>query len=328
MPERTTIAQVTQIGVESTPGTGVPANKLFLATGISPAIKVDMQRFRPMGQKFPTVLTPGKEWVEGKIDGTGSYTEMAYLLASLLTDPGAATTVDTSARKYTYNPSASTEDSPKTLTVEQGSGVRAGKFSFGIINELEIAFARDGIDVSGTILGQKYQDGISMTATPTAITQKPILPTDIDVYMDPTSGALGTTKLTRVLKTSWKISDRWGTVWPLNSANASFAAIVETEPKSEIKVLLEADTAGMANLVALRGGTTQFLRISATSPDLAGSTTQKYQVILDQAVKVSDISEFSDEDGVYAIEFTFEMTFDGGWAKYFTGQVINQLASL
>jgi len=328
MPERTTIAQVTQIGVESTPGTGVAANKLFLATGISPAIKVDMQRFRPMGQKFPTVLVPGKEWVEAKIDGSGSYTELTYLLASLLTDPGAPTTVDTTAKKYTYNPSASTEDTPKTFTIEQGSAVRAGKFSYGIVNELQLGFSRDGIDVSGSVLGQKYQDGITMTATPTAITQLPILPTDIDVYVDPTFGALGTTKLTRALKASWKISDRWGTVWPLNSANASFAATVETEPKSEVKLLLEADTAGMANLPILRAGTTQFLRLSATSPTLAGSTTQKYQVILDQAVKVSDVSEFSDEDGVYAIEYTFEMVFDGGWTRYLQAQVINQLASL
>lgn len=328
MPERSTIAQVVQVGVESTPGTGVPANKLFLATGISPAIKVDMQRFRPMGQKFPTVITPGKEWVEAKIEGSGSYTEMTYLLAALLTDPGAPTTVDVSGKKFTYNPSATTEDSPKTLTVEQGSSVRAGKFSYGLINELELSFARDSVEVKGTMLGQKYSDGITMTATPTAITQEPILPTDIDVYMDPTSGALGTTKLTRVLKASWKISDRWGTLWPLNTANSSFAAHVETEPKSEIKLLVEADTAGMAFLTNLRAGSTSFLRISCTSPDLAGNTTQKYQVILDQAVKVSDVAEFSDEDGVYAIEWTFEMTYDGGWAKYFTGQVINKLASL
>lgn len=328
MTERTTIAQVAQVGVESTPGTSVAANKLFLATGISPAVKVDMQRFRPMGQKLPTVLVPGKEWVEAKIDGSGSYTELTYLLASLLTDPGAPTTVDTTARKYTYNPLATSEDSPKTFTIEQGSGVRAGKFSYGICNELELAFSRDSIDVSGSFLGQRYQDGITMTASPTAITQLPILPTDIDVYLDPTSGALGTTKLTRVLKASWKISDRFGTVWPLNSANNSFVTHVETEPKSEIKLLVEADSSGMANLNAMRGGTTQFLRISATSPTLAGSTTQKYSVILDQAIKVSDVAEFSDEDGVYAIEFTFEMTYDGGWGKYFTGQVINQLASL
>lgn len=329
MPERSTIAQVVQIGVESTPGTGVPANKQFLSTGVSPAIKVDMQRFRPMGQKFPTVLTPGKEWVEAKIEGSGSYTELTYLLASILTDPGAPTTVDVSARKYTYNPLATSEDSPKTYTIEQGSANRAGKFSNAIINELEIDFERaGGIDVKGSILGQRYQDGITMTATPTAITQQPILPTDIDIYIDPTSGALGTTKMTRALKCSWKISNRWGMLWPLNSAIPSFAATVETEPQSEIKLMVEADTQGMANLAFLRAGGTQFMRISATSPVLAGSTTQKYSVILDQAVKVSDVAEFADQDGIYAIEWTFEMTYDGGWAKYLTASVVNQLASL
>lgn len=328
MTERSTIAQVVQIGVESTPGTGVAANKQFLSTGISPGVKVEMQNFRPMGTKFPTIIVPGKEWTEAKIDGAASYTEMAYLLASLLTDPGAPATVDTSAKKYTYTPSITTEDSPKTFTVEQGSSVRAGKFTYGIINELEIVFDRGGITIGGTMLGQRYQDGITMTATPTAIAQMPILPTDIDVYLDTTSGGLGGTKLTRVLKAGWKMSNRFGTFWPLNSANTSFQGTVEIEPKTEIKLMVEADSTGMANLTAMRAGTTQFLRIAATSPTLAGAATQHFQVILDQAVKVADVSEFQDDEGIYAIEFTLEAVYDATWTHALQAQVINQLASL
>lgn len=328
MAERSTIAQVVQIGVESTPGTAVAADKQFLSTGISPAIKVEMQRFRAMGQKFPSILVPGKEWVESSLEGAGSYTELAYLLASLLTDPGSPSTVDTSAYQYTYVPDVSSEDSPLTFTVEQGSGVRAGSFAYGLINELEIDFERAGVSTKGSVLGQQYQDGISMTASPTAIEQKPILPTDIDVYLDSTYGGLGTTKLTRVLKATWKVSNRWGTVWPLNTANASFAATVELEPATEIKLLVEADSNGMALLTDLRAGGTEFLRLAATSPDLAGAATQYYQVTLDQAVKVSDVAEFSDEDGVYAIEWTLEAVYDGGWGQALEANVFNKLSAL
>lgn len=328
MPERSTIAQVVQIGVETTPGTGVAANKQFLSTSISPAVKVAMQDFRAVGQKFPSVIVPGKEWVEAKVAGAGSYNELTYLLSSVLVDPGAPATVDTSAKRYTYTPSVTTEDTPKTFTVEQGSSVRAGKFAYGIINELEVIFNRDGVDIAGTMLGQRYSDGITMTASPTAIANMPILPTDIDVYLDATSGGIGGTKLTRVLKATWKLSNRWGTFWPLNSANTSFQGHVEIEPKLEIKLMIEADSNGMANLTAMRGGTTQFLRLSATSPTLAGVATAKFQVLLDTAVKVMDVSEFQDDGGIYALDFTFKAVYDTGWAKALTAQVTNQLASL
>ena len=65
----------------------------------------------------------------------------------------------------------------------------------------------------------------------------------IDVYMDPTSGTLGTTKLTRVLNANIHISDRFGPVWVLNTANNSYVATVETEPSAELTLLVEADAA-------------------------------------------------------------------------------------
>lgn len=328
MPERSSILQGLQLGVETTPGTGVAANKSFSSIGIGAAVSVDMQRFRPMGSKFATVVTPGKEWTESKIEGVGSYTELTYLLASVLKDPGAPTTVDTTARLYTFVPASKAEDTVKTYTIEQGGSVRAHKWSYGIVTDLSLEFTRDGIDVAGTVLGQRLQDGITLTGAPTAIQEKPMLPTDVDVYLDTSSAGLGTTKLTRVLKASIKIGSRFNPVWVLNTANTSFVATVEGEPDAEIEITVEADSAGMALLTTMRNGTTQFLRIASISPDLAGSATAKYQLIWDAAVKIKDVSDFSDEDGVYAITWTLEMVHDGTWAKAMTVGIQNQLTAL
>lgn len=327
MAERSALTQGVQVGVETTPGTAVAANKSFSTIGIEPSVSVDMQVFRPMGQKFTGVVTPGKEWVEADLSGRGSYTELIYILSSLLKSVS-PTTVDTTARRWLFEPASKAEDTVKTLTVEQGGTVRAHKFAYGLATELSLEFTRDGVEVGGAMIGQALTDNIVLTASPTAIEEKIILPTDIDVFIDPTSGALGTTKLLRVLSAEWSVGDRFNPVWVLNSAQPSFVAHVEAEPSAQVTLTLEADAQAMALLTTMRAGATQFLRIKATDDALAGAATEPYSLTLDQAVKVSDVGDFSDEDGVYAIELTFDIVHDVTWGKALSVAVVNKITAL
>lgn len=327
MAERSSLTQGVQIGVETTPGTGVAASKLLNSISIEPSVAVDMQRFLPMGQKYASIITPGKEWVEADISGRGTYSEIVYLLSSVCV-AATPSTVDTSGKSWVFTPAARAEDTVKTYTVEQGGVVRAQKFSYGLVTSMELDFTRDGVEVTGSMIGQALQDGITLTAAPTAIEEKPILPTGIDVWLDTTSGGLGTTKQLRVLNAHFQLGDRFNPVWVLNSAQTSFVAHVEKEPTAQITILVEADSQGMAALTQLRAGTTKFIRIKATSPDLAGSATAFYSLGIDAAVKVSDVGNFSDEDGVYAIEFTFDIVYDATWTKAFEITAVNKVASL
>lgn len=328
MAERAALTQGVQVGVETTPGTGVAANKQFQAIGISAGVSMDPQRFKPMGSKFATIVVPGKEWVEADIEGISSYSELIWFFASCLVAPGAPSTVDTSAKKWTFSPANASEDTVKTMTVEQGGVVRAHKFAYGLVTELELNFTRDETSVKGKMIGQLLSDGITLTASPTAPPNVPIIPNEVDVFLDATSGALGTTKLTRVLSANIKIGSRFNPVWVLNTANASYVAHVEVEPVAEITLLVEADTAGMGFLTQMRAGSTKFLRIGCTSATLAGGTTQKYQMNWDAAVKVKDVGSFSDEDGVYAVEWTLEQVYDAAWTKAFSVDVWNKEATL
>jgi hypothetical protein len=235
----------------------------------------------------------------------------------------------TGAYTWTYAPSSTAVDTVKTYTIEQGSSVRAHKITNALVTEVEYDFSRKGVDIKGSGIGTAISDGITMTASPSTIAEKPILPTDVDIYLDNTSGGLGTTKLTRAVKCNVKVSDRFGPVWVLNSANTSYVATIESEPKAEVKLMVEADTAGMALLTNMRNTSTQFMRVSCTSPDNAGSTgTNKYSLVWDSAVKVKDVSDFSDEDGVYAIEWTFDMVHDATWGKAMTVSNVNSLSAL
>ena len=323
MPERSALTQGVQVGVEVTPGTSVAANKLLNSVGIEPSVSVDMNRFRPMGQKFASIIVPGKEWVEADLTGVGTYSELMYMFASCLTTATPVQQAATTAYKTTFTPAARAEDTVKTLTVEAGGSVRAHKFTYGLVTELELTFNREGIEVGGSMIGQRLQDSITLTATPTAIEEKPILPIEIDVFLDSTSAGLGTTKLLRVLEATWTVGDRFNPVWVLNSANNSFVAHVEQEPSAQLTLLMEADTEGMAQLTQMRGGLTRFVRVKGTSADMAG-TAIPYSLTLDQAVKVSDVGDFSDEDGVYGIEWTFDMVYDSTWTKALEVAIINK----
>src|SRR5215475_9940003 len=176
MPEVATVASSIQIGAETTPGTAVAANKLLNYLGLAPHIDLTFNRFRPMGQKYAGAITPGQDSTSWDVSGQGSYSELIYPFCSVFQNV-TPTTVDTTAKLWTFTPAARTEDTVKTYTVESGSVSRAQKATYVLFNGFEITFDRDGgVDVAGTAIGQNIQDGITMTASPTAVEDAPILP--------------------------------------------------------------------------------------------------------------------------------------------------------
>jgi hypothetical protein len=328
MTERATIFQTVQIGVETTPGTSVAASKKLLALSIEPAVKLETSKFRAMGNKFSSLVVPGKEWVAAKLNGLATYTDIVYALSSLLSYALPAQQGATIAYKWTFAPDTDGPDTKKTFTVEQGSSVRAHKFVYGLVTGMEIEFTRKEIKITGDMIGRALQDGITMTGTPTSIAQIPVLPTGVDVYLaDTYAGLAGATALERALMVKWGLTDKYGPLFPIGTANGlGFAADVEIEPKLECKLKMEADTAGMALLTTMRAGSTKFLRVKAVGTLIA--TTYYYTLTIDTALKVSDVSEFSDEDGVYAIEWTMEGIHDPTWGQATQIEVTNELSTL
>lgn len=327
MPERASVTQGIQIGVETVPGTPVAANRLLTSLSIEPGIQFDFNRFRPIGQKVASIITPGREWVESGISGVGSYSEIMYLLSSILKNVTPVQQGGTTAYKWTYDPAVRTEDTVKTYTVEQGSTARAHKHAYGLVTEVGMTYTRSGIEVSGAMVGQALTDAITLTGSPTAVEEKPMLPKDTTVYLDTTSAGLGGTALARVLEASWTIGDRFNPVWRLMKTDTSFVSHVETEPTAQVTLLVEADSEGMGILTAARAGGTRFLRIRSASDDLAG-TAFPYIFDFDCAVKVSDVDDFSDSDGVYAVRWTFDVVYDNTWGKWLQPAVTNKQTAL
>lgn len=326
MPERASVSQVVQIGVETTSGTAVAANKKLNATLIEPAIQSNVKMFRPLGGKYATVGAQGKEWSQAKVSGQLVYTDVVYHLSSIFNYAAPVQQGATTAYQWTFTPGQATEDTAKSYTVEMGSSVRAHKMAYGIFDSWGYSFNRDEVSVKGSMLGQKISDGITLTATPTEIALQPVLPTEISVYLDATAGGVGTTKLLRVFSGDYEIGSKVGPVWPVDAAQGSFAAHVETEPKAQLKLLLAADSVGMGLLTNMRAGDKRFIQIKAVGPIIASTYTWLFQHSI--CGILSGVSEFKDQDGVYAIEWTFDQVYDAGWAKATQLVVNNTLTAL
>jgi hypothetical protein len=330
MPERTTVTQVVQVGAESTEGTAVAGSKKLPSLSIGPAIKTNIDSFRPLGNKFNTIHAQGKEWSVAPIAMEPTYSELEYLLASLLVDVTAVQQAATTAYKWTYAPSGTAADALKSLTVERGSSVQAEKIAGALCTDLTITGDRDKIDITGNMLGRLMSTGITLTGGPTAIEQIPILPKEVSVYLDTTSGGIGGTKLSRVLKWTIQLGNRRGPLWVVDSAQTSYVASVELPITAKVKLAVEADAAGMGLVTPLRDGTFRYLRIAAISAQLAG-TAIPYSLTMDLALQMAaEPSAFQDQDGVYMLEYEFDVTFDSAWAggQALTWALINKQTAL
>lgn len=318
MPERASIFQGVQVGVETTSGTAVPANKRLTGLSIEPGVRAEVETYRPAGGKFPTVTVIGKEWIEAKIRGPITYTEICYLLSGLL---GTATITGTTAKTWTFPLASFAADNPKTYTVEQGSAERAHRFAYGLVTGLNMKFDRSKVEVDGTMMGHALTDGITLTASPADVPLIPIAPSHITAKIADTQGGLtAATNLTRLIALELALTGRFAPVWVLNGST-TFPAHVEVEPKLELKMLVAADVEGMGLLTTMRGNATKFVRIAANGGG-------NYNMQIDGAFKVTDVDDFSDEDGLFAVRWTMTGVHDGTWAKALAVTVGNEMASL
>lgn len=331
MTERASLRELVQVGVEGagTPGTAVAASKLLQSMSWmhSPAPEVDA--FRSAGVKYPTVAALNRETANGSMEGKPTYDEIIYPFSSIW-GAGSVSTPDAAlaptARLWSWAPSSTAEDVPKTFTVEQGQSTRAHRVAYALLTDFTLDFSRAELAMSGSGFARALTDGITMTASPTALPVVPILPGQGSVYMDATSAALGGTKFTRLLKGSFKVAGRWGSLWVVDAAQASFAAHLETEPVTTLELTVEVDTQGMGMLTNLRANAQRFFRVAFVGSLLGGTTS--YQIWIDLAGRITSISDFADEDGVYAATFTAQAFHDSTWGKAVQASVINTTAVL
>lgn len=313
MSERASIHQSVQIGYENTEGQAVAATRRLASVSIEMSPKAEVQQFKAGGSKHLTTTAKGKEWSEGSISGVPTYNEILALLPS---NYGAGHTTDLGGGAFQHELRSETfsADTTPTMTVEMGSDIRAHRATGVRVTDLTLAWNRPAgsQEISGTVRGKALTDGVAMSTGTEALNLIPITAEHVTLYLDSSQAALGTTALNRAFSVELAHTGRFAPVWALKGSEDSYVANVETDPTLQVSVTLEADAQGMSLLTALRNGTTKWLRIEAVGPVL-GSTHHMFR--FDAPCRVSEVQDFSDQDGVYAIGFTltpiYDEAFDG-----------------
>lgn len=333
--ERSTVSQRVQIGAESTTalGTSVAAGKLLECFDFTLGIQADVNFFTPTGRKYPNTQEENTEWSEIAITGNLDYNGVIYLLAGIMgSSTVAAHLASTTAKDWVYTPPLSTPDVvPQTYTIEQGDAIRAHKASYALVHEFGYKGTRKDFTCSAKMLAQPISDGITLTASPTVVALSPVVAKQVNVYLDTTSAGLGTTQLTRALSIDYSMTNVYGPLWVLNRSTTGWTAHVDLVPKATVKLKVEADAGGMAMLGYLQTGTTYWLRVdalgtAAIAADGPGNIFAEFKH--DMAVKFGKPSTFSDDQGVYAIEWELMVVEDPTWAKAQTLTVTNLIAAL
>lgn len=327
MPDRAYVSESTQWGQEATPGTAVPAGKTVRSMTIDIDVAGEGEVYRPDGHKFASLpIAPNMEWTTWSADGRLTYTEILYLLEA---DFGAVTptALGLTGKKRVYSV-GDTADTPKTLTIERGGSVRAAKIAYGVVTDLNFAFSRrNAIGVTAQGLGQLLTDNITMTAAPADVPLVPVVGKQVDAFIDSSAATLGTTKLLRAFSVEPSLGGKFGPVWPINSALASFAGHIELAPTSGVALQVEADAAGMAYLTNYRNGSLIFLRVAATGPEY--EATFPYRFWYEACLGINRVRDYGrDADGVAVVTFETELVRDSTWGKALQITVENAVASL
>ncbi len=167
MPDRVSLNQRVQFGVESTSGTNVPANKLLTCFNIVMGVKPEVKTYRGTGRRFPSVQEENTEYTDIAISGSLDYQGLSYLVSG----PWGGATITTptngiNARAWAWTPPVSGAITGKTFTVEQGDSVRAHKVNYGLTTGFSYKVTRHETSCAGTAIAQQLQDAITMTSSP------------------------------------------------------------------------------------------------------------------------------------------------------------------
>src|SRR5258708_20003239 len=100
-----------------------------------------------------------------------------------------------------------------------------------------------------------------MTGSPTTVALAPMAGKHLNVYLDPTSAALGTTQLAKVFNLDYAFTGIYGPVFPFNRTNLGFPSHLHLNPGCIIKLQQEAAAVGMSQLTALQTRATHFFRL-------------------------------------------------------------------
>jgi hypothetical protein len=175
---------VTQVGIEATAGTAVPATVRLPTVSFDTQPELVTEQFTAQGYKHSTSSVVHRRMARGTFEGPGDYNSPRYLWDSLVgfaatqpTTPGGAT----NARQWILSPkSAGADSNAKTLTLESGVNTpiaNVQRMTAAKITSWTLTATQDSVRQSGSLIARFPTDGnyltgnevqsVTITGTPT-----------------------------------------------------------------------------------------------------------------------------------------------------------------
>lgn len=222
---RADISRTTQIGIETTLGTTVPANRRFPTMQFERAKpeKRGQRPVKPSTYKVGTSVVGGKEdslWT-AKSDGI-TYDEMVYVTDTCIkyVTPD---TVTLSKHRRTV-PRIDTQEAVKTFSIEDGQVGNLWAANGGFFSGFSLKSNPDGVDFSADVFARDLTIPSALTAGPTQIDNKPILIERVGIFTAASFAALDTYTVTLGAQASGTFTLSWaGQTTPAQAFNVSAA---------------------------------------------------------------------------------------------------------
>lgn len=328
MTTRSTVDLGLQLGVETTPGTSVVANRKVPNIGIDWDEDATIEQFRPPGEKYNTSAVVHGALMRGTYSAVGDFNALMYPLCGLIganiTTPGGGT----NSRNWAFVPVRSGRDpNQKTYTTELGDSVAAQVAAFTQFASFKLDASRQSVKADGTVFGRMATDGNALTSSPTQIAARPISAPQIKVYVDTTYAGIGTTLVSEAYAFTFSVGDKFAPFFAFDGTS-TFNNTSEQAPPLGFSFKTAHNAQSRAWFNALTANSTYFLRAAIIGPILEGAINEKLQ--FDLVARFAPAKK-DDNSGVHGYEFNFnpfwESTFNttGG---VFTINGVNLLTAL
>jgi hypothetical protein len=319
MPQITTATQSMQIGKETSPGTAVACPtllKCFDWSGVG--IDAGLSKYRPSGNLYDATQELDWEASMFSLAGTMDFNGLIYPLAMIYgAVTPAAHSPSSTAKDWIWTPSINQQTSVQTFTLMQGDNQRARKFAYAMLSDFGYkGDRRTAFAITGKGFGQILSDGISLTGSPTAVATAQMQPKTFNVYLDTTSGGIGTTQVVAPISIDYSFGSVFNTAYYLNRSNPSFTSHINVAPTTEFKMMLPADSFGLSQMQTyMESQQTLYIRVDAQGATIDSGNSIVNEFIHDMAMKVGKPAPLADKTGIYAIEWPLTVVQDPAWGS-------------
>ena len=233
-------------------------------------------------------------------------------------------------QQYVYIFPTTAANTLKTYTIEGGDDQQEEQFLYGFVSDFTLSgSAGEAVMMSANWLGRQVAPGTYTTGVAVAAVEEVLFGMGT-LYIDPTSGALGTTTaLATFLDFNLKVNTGWVPVYTGDGA-IYFTFNKSVAPEIVCDVTFEHETVGVAQVAAWRAGTAKLLEMKFTGAALTttGATYAVKTMIIDLTGKWEKFEKLGERDGNDVLTGSFRARYNATDTTFATITVVHNNASL